>query len=45
MDLLYGPLYHRYLKGHLPLDDAFARSVGPMVAAAAASGAATPGAA
>ncbi|MDP9247557.1 MAG: TetR/AcrR family transcriptional regulator [Candidatus Dormibacteraeota bacterium] len=35
MDLLYGPLYHRYLNGHLPLDDAFARSVARMVAAAA----------
>ena len=45
MDLLYGPLYHRYLNGHLPLNDAFARSVGRMVAAAAASGAAAPAAA
>ena len=40
MDLLYGPLYHRYLNGHLPLDDAFARSVARMVAAAASDGAA-----
>jgi AcrR family transcriptional regulator len=40
MDLLYGPLYHRYLNGHLPLDDAFARSVARVVAAAASDGAA-----
>ena len=40
MDLLYGPLYHRYLNGHLPLDDSFARSVSRMVAAAASDGAA-----
>ena len=40
MDLLFGPLYHRYLNGHLPLDDAFAKSVARMVATAAASGAA-----
>ena len=40
MDLLFGPLYHRYLNGHLPLNDAFAKSVARMVATAAASGAA-----
>jgi AcrR family transcriptional regulator len=40
MDLLYGPLYHRYLNGHLPLDGSFARSVARMVAAAALDGAA-----
>lgn len=40
LDLLYGPLYHRYLNGHLPLDESFARSVARMVAAAATSGAA-----
>ena len=40
MDLFYGPLYHRYLNGHLPLDDAFAKRVARMVAAAAADGAA-----
>lgn len=40
MDLLYGPLYHRYLNGHLPLDDSFAKGVARMVAAAAADGAA-----
>ena len=38
MDLFYGPLYHRYLNGHLPLDDAFAKRVARMVAAAAADG-------
>ena len=26
-DLLYGPLYHRMLHGHAPLDDAFLRTV------------------
>jgi AcrR family transcriptional regulator len=40
MDLLYGPLYHRYLNGHLPLSDTFAKSVARMVATAAACGAA-----
>jgi len=25
LDLIYGPLYHRLLHGHAPLDDAFAR--------------------
>jgi Tetracyclin repressor-like, C-terminal domain len=40
MDLLYGPLYHRYLNGHLPLDESFARDVARMVAAAAKDGAA-----
>src|SRR2546425_1562318 len=40
MDVLYGPLYHRYLNGHLPLDEAFAKRVARMVAAAAADGAA-----
>ena len=40
MDMFYGPLYHRYLNGHLPLDDAFAKRVARMVAAAAADGAA-----
>jgi AcrR family transcriptional regulator len=40
MDLLFGPLYHRYLNGHLPLDDSFARGVARMVATAATAGAA-----
>jgi AcrR family transcriptional regulator len=40
MDLLFGPLYHRYLNGHLPLDEAFARGVARMVAAGALNGAA-----
>ena len=43
MDLLYGPLYHRYLNRHLPLDAAFAAAVARMVAAAAKAGAAVPG--
>jgi AcrR family transcriptional regulator len=42
MDLLFGPLYHRYLNGHLPLDQSFARGVARMVAAGATAGAATP---
>jgi AcrR family transcriptional regulator len=40
MDLLYGPLYHRYLNRHLPLDESFARGVARMVAAGATNGAA-----
>jgi AcrR family transcriptional regulator len=40
MDLLYGPLYHRYLNGHLPLDESFARGVARVVATAAMDGAA-----
>jgi AcrR family transcriptional regulator len=40
LDMLYGPLYHRYLHGHLPLNGRFARGVATMVAAAAAAGAA-----
>jgi AcrR family transcriptional regulator len=41
MDLLYGPLYHRYLNGHLPLNESFARDIARMVAAATLGGAAT----
>ena len=26
LDLIYGPLYHRLLPGHAPLDDAFVKS-------------------
>jgi AcrR family transcriptional regulator len=26
LDLIYGPIYHRLLQGHAPLDDAFVRS-------------------
>ena len=43
MDLLFGPLYHRYLNGHLPLDKGFARGVARMVAVAALDGAAAGG--
>jgi AcrR family transcriptional regulator len=42
LDLLYGPLYHRYLNGHLPLDASFARGVARMVATAARDGVAVP---
>ena len=38
--LLFGPLYHRYLNMHLPLDASFARGVARMVAAGAKAGAA-----
>jgi AcrR family transcriptional regulator len=40
MDVLFGPLYHRYLNGHLTLDESFAIGVARMVAAAATDGAA-----
>jgi hypothetical protein len=39
LDLLYGPLYHRYMNGHLALTDSFAKELAHMVAAAAANGA------
>jgi hypothetical protein len=42
LDMLYGPLYHRYLHGHLPLTDRFAIAVADMTAAAAVAGAAVP---
>ncbi len=42
LDMLFGPIYHRYLQGHLPLTDQFARGVAAMTAAAAAAGAAVP---
>ena len=35
MDLLFGPLYHRYLNRHLALNQSFARGVARMVAAGA----------
>jgi AcrR family transcriptional regulator len=44
MDVLFGPLYHRYLNGHLALDGSFARGVARMVATAALNGAAVPSA-
>jgi hypothetical protein len=40
MDLVFGPLYHRYLNQHLPLDETFARGVARMVSAGAKAGAA-----
>lgn len=33
LDLIYGPLYHRLLQGHAPLDDAFVRTVVNLVLA------------
>jgi AcrR family transcriptional regulator len=43
LDLLYGPLYHRYLHGHLPLNDRFAVGLASLIAAGARAGAAVPG--
>lgn len=31
LDLIYGPLYHRLLQGHAPLDDVFVRAIADMV--------------
>ena len=42
LDMLYGPVYHRYLQGHLPLTDRFAIGVARMTAAAAVAGGAAP---
>jgi AcrR family transcriptional regulator len=38
LDLFYGALYHRFVNGHLPLNESFARAVATSVAAAAAAG-------
>jgi AcrR family transcriptional regulator len=38
LDLFYGALYHRFINGHLPLSESFARSLATAVAAAAADG-------
>lgn len=38
LDLIYGPLYHRLLQGHAPLDDAFVRTVVDFVLAGIAHG-------
>ncbi len=38
LDLFYGALYHRFINGHLPLSEGFARAVATAVAAAAAAG-------
>jgi Tetracyclin repressor-like, C-terminal domain len=40
LDMLYGPLYQRYLQGHLPLSDSFAKAIAHIVALAARAGAA-----
>lgn len=31
LDLIYGPLYHRLLQGHAPLDDVFVRAIADLV--------------
>jgi AcrR family transcriptional regulator len=36
LDLFYGALYHRFLNGHLPLSEGFARALASAVAVAAA---------
>jgi AcrR family transcriptional regulator len=33
LDLLYGPIYHRLLQGHAPVDDAFVRGIVDVVCA------------
>jgi AcrR family transcriptional regulator len=38
LDLFYGALYHRFINGHLPLTESFARSLAVAVAAAAGAG-------
>jgi AcrR family transcriptional regulator len=42
LDLFYGALYHRFVNGHLPLSEGFARALATAVAAAAAAGVRTP---
>jgi AcrR family transcriptional regulator len=37
LDLFYGALYHRFINGHLPLTEGFARALAATVAAAAAA--------
>jgi AcrR family transcriptional regulator len=38
LDLFYGALYHRFINGHLPLSERFARDLAMAVAAAAGAG-------
>jgi AcrR family transcriptional regulator len=38
LDLIYGPIYHRMLHGHAPLDERFARSVVDTILAGIAPG-------
>lgn len=45
VDLLYGPLYHRLLHGHLPLDDQFVSDVVDMALGGIQPAASRPGAA
>jgi AcrR family transcriptional regulator len=42
LDLLYGPIYHRLLHGHAPLNDRFAQQVINAVVAASSTGALGP---
>jgi AcrR family transcriptional regulator len=42
LDLFYGALYHRFVNGHLPLSEGFARALATAVAAAAAAGVRVP---
>jgi len=43
LDLFYGALYHRFINGHLPLSQSFARALATAVAVAAADASATGG--
>lgn len=38
LDLVFGPAYHRFLQGHLPLEDSFVQGVVDAVVAAANAG-------
>ena len=38
LDLIYGPIYHRMLHGHAPLDERFARNVVDTIIAGIAPG-------
>ena len=38
LDLLYGPIYHRLLHGHAPINDRFVQQVSDPVIAAISSG-------
>ena len=38
LDLIYGPIYHRMLHGHAPLDERFARNLVDTILAGIAPG-------
>jgi AcrR family transcriptional regulator len=45
LDLFYGALYHRFINGHLPLSEGFARALATAVGAAAADASSSTGSA